>query len=190
MIITFLRRVVLGLVLLGLATASAHALTLAGLQRLLKTSTVSDVPFHEVRESPWLLVPVESRGTMRSTPEGLEKRIESPRKETWRLLPDRMEWAGADGVGRKQILFAQVPAVATLANAIRRIVAGDLLVLQQDFRLSLSGDEQRWTVQLQPDDANTARYLDHLEMHGMGERLQTLIVVERQGERTTTRFRP
>ncbi len=190
MTIAFLRRMTLALALAGLGATSAHALTLAELQRMLKTSPVVDVPFHEVRESPWLTMPVESRGTMRSTSQSLEKRVESPRQETWRLLPDRMEWVGADGIERKQILFAQAPAVATLANAIRRIVAGDLQALESDFRISLSGDERHWTAQLHPADAKTARYLDHLEMLGAGAQLQALIVVERQGERTTTRFRP
>lgn len=183
------RRLAVGLAF-AVAAAAASALGVQELQALLQSAPIHSTRFIEVRESPWLTAPIESRGTMHSTPEGLERRVLTPRRETWRLLPDRMEWVGQDGVASKRILFSQTPAVAALAKAMRQVVAADLASLARDFRLELAGDEQRWTVQLQPREAAVARQLDHLELQGSGSRLQVIIVVERQGERTTTTLLP
>jgi hypothetical protein len=127
---------------------------------------------------------------MRSTPSALEKRVESPRQETWRLLPDRIEWAGPGGGGKKQILFSQAPALGALSDVMRRVVAGEIVALQRDFRIRLTGDERAWRAQLEPLSPEAARHLDHVELQGSAGRLQVIIVVERQGERTTTRINP
>jgi Outer membrane lipoprotein carrier protein LolA-like len=170
--------------------AGAQAFTVPELQRLLQSDRRASLPFQELRESPWLSMPMASRGTMHSTSQALEKRVESPRQETWRLLPDRIEWAGPGGAGRKQILFSEAPALAALADVMRRVVAGDLIALEPDFRIELTGDERVWTASLRPRGAEVARHLESVELQGTGQRLQVIIVVERQGERTTTRLLP
>ena len=110
---------------LAAGTCICLALTLAELERLLQsTAATQAVPFHEVRESSWMSAPVESRGTLRSSPGRLEKRVESPRQETWLILDDRMEWIGPNAES-KRILFSGAPAVAALAHALRSAVAGD-----------------------------------------------------------------
>jgi hypothetical protein len=179
---------VLVLACLGTATADTTALTVAQLQRALQAAAKPAVSYQEVRESPWLSTPVLSRGTMRSTPTALEKRVESPREETWRLLDDRVEWVGPGATESKQILFTQAPALAALSRVMRRVVAGDLLALQGDFEIKLSGDERVWSVKLQPRSADVARHLDHVELQGTTGQLQVIILIERQGERTITRL--
>lgn len=182
---------------------SAHALTAGELQRLLQSAPAVDIPFVEQRQSPWLTEAVESRGTVRSLPQGgLEKRVESPKQEIWRLLPDRMEWrslappadnsasTGNSSNTSKQILFSKAPALGVLSDAIRHVVAGDFPALERDFKVVVQGDAKQWTVQLQPQSIEAVRYLDRLEMQGSGSRLLTLVVLERKGERTTTRFYP
>ena len=185
-----LRRCATALVLAGGVAGTSHALTVLELQSLLQSAPAHVVSFVELRESPWLATPMESRGTMHWTPGLLEKRVEAPRQETWRMLPDRVEWVGPGGTESKRILFSEVPAMAVLADALRRVVAGDLLALERDFKIELSGDTPGWTLRLQPLGAENSRYLDHLELAGTGARLQAIIVVERQGERTTTRLYP
>lgn len=174
----------------GIGAAENQAPTVEQLQRALQATPRPSVNYQEVRESPWLSSPVISRGTMRSTPTALEKRVESPRRETWRLLADRVEWVGPGATEAKQILFTQAPALAALSEVMRRVVAGDLGALQRDFDIRLAGNERVWSAQLQPRSADVARYLDHVELQGTGGQLQVIIVVERQGERTTTRLQP
>lgn len=176
--------------LLWMVAGTAHALTALELQRLLQASPRPSVEFQESRESPWLSAPITSRGTMRSTSASLEKRVESPRQETWRLLPDRIEWQGASGGPAKEILFSQAPALAALADVMRRVVAGDIVALQRDFDVQIAGDDRVWRAQLKPRQPEVGRQIEQVELQGTGRTLQVIIVVERQGERTTTRLQP
>jgi hypothetical protein len=166
---------------------TAQAFAIGDLQRLLQSAPVRSLPFQELRESPWLAAPLSSRGTLSSTPQVLEKQVHTPRPQTWRLYADRVEWSSVDG-GRKTLAFTQAPAVGVLADALRRIVAGELDVLVRDYRADLQGDASQWRVQLTPRAGETARFVDHLELQGQGARLQVIIVVEPQGGRTTTRL--
>jgi hypothetical protein len=184
----FWHRLALVLAVTGASTGTARAMTPAELQRLLQSRPARAVAFDEVRESPWLAAPLQSRGTLSPGRESLEKHVSSPREETWRLWPDRMEWVGPDGAVTRQVQFSAAPALGALADTLRRAVAGDLIGLERDFRLQLGGDERLWTVQLEPRAAELARHLDHLELQGTGAQLQVIIIVERSGERTTTRL--
>ncbi len=184
------RFVVLCFCLFGSGMVAAQPLTTSDLQKMLQSAPKVDTPFHEQRQSRWLASPVESRGIVRSFPQGLEKQVDSPKRETWRLLSDRMEWSGPDGVGNKQILFSKAPALAVLSDAIRGLVAGDLLALERDFRITVQGNSSLWTARLQPHSAKVSRYLNYLEIQGARNQLLVLIVVERKGERTMTRFYP
>ena len=191
MSVDLLRQVTALLSLVCAGVGSCYALTVTDLQHLLQSvPSAQAVPFHEVRESPWLATPVESRGTLHSSPERLEKRVETPRPETWVILADRMEWIGPNNVDSKQVLFSGVPAVAALAEALRRVIAGNLVALARNFRIEIRGDEHLWIVKLQPRSPEVARSLDYLELRGAGALLQVIIVAESQGERTTTRLRP
>lgn len=182
-------RVLLAFALVVLA-GLAQALTVPELQQLLQSAPKPEARYEEVRESPWLSSPVTTRGTLHVTPNALEKRVDSPRRETWRMLDDRVEWVGAAGTGRKQILFSQAPALRALADVTRQAVAGDLVALERDFRIVLRGDERVWAAQLQPRSPELQRQLDGVELQGTGGRLRVLIVTERKGDRTTTRILP
>jgi hypothetical protein len=183
-----LRVTSIAIIAMAWLTATAAPITVPELQRLLKSTAKSPVTFQEERESPWLSTPAMSRGTMRSLPDALEKRVESPRKETWRLLADRIEWT--NGSETRQIVFSQAPAVAPLADLMRRVVAGDFAALERDFSIQLRGDDRVWSALLQPRTAEVKRYLDRVELQGTQGQLQVIIVLERNGERTTTRLAP
>jgi hypothetical protein len=177
---------------LGLAVLSGQsaALSVPELERLLQASPRDSVSFVETRESPWLTLPVQSTGTMRSGPDVLEKRLETPRIETWRMLTDRVEWVGPDGTTTRQILFSQSPGLAVLADTLRRVVAGDLANLDRTFKMETRGNLDNWILRLHPRGGDSARYLDHVELEGGRGEIRVISVVERQGERTTTRLHP
>jgi hypothetical protein len=127
---------------------------------------------------------------MRSRADVLEKRVETPRLETWRMLPDRVEWVGSDGATTKQILFSQSPGLAVLADTLRRVVAGDLTTLDRTFTMDARGTQANWILRMNPRGGDAARYLDHVEIEGGRGEIRVISVVERQGERTTTRLLP
>jgi hypothetical protein len=176
----------LGLLLSVAGAAFAQALSIARLQRLLQEAPHADVRFTELRESRWLAAPIESSGTMRSSPMMLEKRVEQPRHETWRILSDRMQVTAPGSDGVKEVMLDQAPAAAALANTLRRVMAGHLEALNKDFQLELSGDEREWTLQLTPRHPDVARQLKQISLQGVGRRLAVIVIQESQGDRTTT----
>lgn len=166
----------------------AHAMEVVELERLLSTDKPGLVRFVEIRESPWLSAPVETRGQLRWTTGRLDKQVESPRAETWRILEDRIEWVSGDGSQKRQILLEKAPAVAVFADAIRFALSGDLSSLSQRFLIEVTGNPSGWALTLRPRDAGFTRLVESILMKGAGPRLQELIVVEPRGERTITRL--
>lgn len=184
------RAALVGALLAWAAGALAQTVDVAGLQRLLQEAPRRVLRFHETRESPWLTVPMESSGRMTSGPTQLEKTVEQPRRETWRILPDRLEWLAAGSAAPKLLMFKDAPAVAALADVLRQVVAGDLQALEKDFQLVPGGDARLWTLLLTPRRPQTARFLKQLELQGSGAQLGVIVILESQGERTTIRLTP
>jgi hypothetical protein len=181
-----IRRALLAAALLAAAgAATAQAFTTAALQRLLQDAPKRTLRYTETRESPWLDAPVQASGTLRYSAGALEKVVEQPRRETWRILDDRMQ--RVDGASAaKEIRFADVPAMAALANAMRSTLSGDLQALERDFALTLSGDPQQWTLQLKPRRSNVSQHVKQLELRGTRGRIDLIEILESRGERTTT----
>jgi hypothetical protein len=98
-----------------------------------------------------------------------------------------MQWE-SDAGATKEILFADTPAVAALANALRHVMAGDLAALDKDFQLVTDGTQRLWTVRLTPRNTGISRTLRQLDLQGSNGQLLVLIVLESRGERTTTRL--
>ncbi|GEM_PF-2486255 len=167
---------------------SAQALSVASLQRLLQDAPKHELRFQETRESQWLSSPIESSGSMNASATVLEKMVEKPRRETWRILDDRMQLVTPGSNAVKEFMFSEAPAVAALARALRSAIAGDLPSLDKDFKLVPGGDERLWTLQLTPRRSDISRHLRQLELQGTGRYLQVIVIVEAQGDRTTTRL--
>jgi len=169
--------------------AWAQPLSVSRLQHLLRDMPQVEVRFTELRESRWLAAPVESSGTLRSSANMLERQVELPRRETWRILDDRMQLStpGSDKV--LEIALDKAPAVAALAHTLRSVMAGKLESLNADFQLALSGDERDWNLQLTPRRPDVAGQLMQIGLLGAGRRLTAIVIVESQGDRTTTRLR-
>jgi len=165
-----------------------HALEASDLQRLLQEGKSREFRYVETRESPRLPRPIESRGTLRATGDLLEKRVDSPRAEIWRILPDRMEWASGDGSKVKSVRFDKVPAAGALADGLRLAASGDLLALQRRFTVSIDGDASNWSAMLKPRGAQLARYIEALTIKGAGGTMKTIVVAEVRGGRTTTQL--
>ncbi len=173
-----------------LAAAPARALDIDALQRQLHGATQPVYRFDEVRESPWQPAPVRSQGTLRARDGVLEKVVESPRQETWRLLPDRLQLLRPGRPEASEVRFSAVPAVGVLANALRLVLIGDLAQLGQAFELALTGDERQWVLHGAPRNPDGRRAVRSIELQGSGTLLKALVFVDGQGERTFMRLEP
>jgi hypothetical protein len=168
--------------------AAAQSPSLAQLQQLLAAQPAQSTRFVEVRESRWLATPVESSGVMRQSASMHEKRVEQPRPEVWRFLDDRVQRLDASGQVVAEMLFREGDPAAALAGAMRALLSGRLQALGADFHMDLHGSAAAWTLRLQPRHEPLAAVVDHIELRGEQARLQSLVILERRGDRSTTRF--
>ncbi|MFA7505255.1 MAG: LolA-related protein [Burkholderiaceae bacterium] len=170
----------------GLATAAA-AFGFDELRQLLQQDAGQELRFHEVRESPWLAAPVESRGVLVANPDGvLEKRVTTPRQETWRLGPERLERIGPDGKPAGTMSYEKFPALGAMAQAMRESLAGRFDEIREDFELQLQGTAEQWTLVLLPRAAPASGHIERIELQGNADGLRRLDVLERDGARTST----
>lgn len=181
-----------GLVLcLALALPTAEqtdTLTLDRLASILTVSTREPVGYEELRESPWLERRQHSYGTMYVFPDFLEKRVEFPQHEIWRLYSDHIVRVSPAGEDHQEVVFGDSAKIAVFANAFQYIVAGQVRELESDFHLNLTGNESDWSVKLKPRSSDVQRYLEQIEVRGNGAALREIIVLEPGGDRTTTQF--
>ncbi len=181
------RHLVFGLILLPGLAATAMAFDLDEIQTRLQASSRQEVRFHEIRESPWLAAPVESRGILVARPDGsLEKRVTAPQQETWRLRPDRLERIGPNDETVGIMSYDKFPALGAMARAMREGLAGRFDGMKDDFELRLQGTAEHWTLELLPRAAQASRHIERVELQGDAAGLRTLVVVERNGARTST----
>jgi hypothetical protein len=174
----------------GLAAEGA-AFDVDSLQRLLQAGQRPEMRFTESRESPWLSAPAVSTGTMVVRPGLLEKRVDGPRHETYRLLADRMqvESTGSDRtVVTKDLALNDMPALAALAHSLRLVLAGDLAGLRPQFDLTVTGESRLWSVRLVPRTTAVSRTLQQIDLQGSYGQLMVIVTQEARGERTTTRL--
>jgi hypothetical protein len=179
-----------GLLVWPAAGPPARAADIAALQRQLHGQAQPEYRFDEVRESPWQPAPMRTQGRLRLRDGVLEKIVESPRRETWRLLPDRLQLLRPGLPEAAEIRFGAAPAVGVLAGALRRVLAGDLAGLGQTFELVLSGDERHWTLHGVARSPEARRAVQSIELQGSAGLLKTLAFVDGQGERTFMRLEP
>jgi len=179
----------LGLALL-VCSATALALDLPELQRLLQARPVDKLLFEEERSSPWLSQPLRSAGHLWRTGELLEKQVERPERATWQLRSDRMTWIAADGQSQRSVAYADSPAAGALAQTLRQLVSGELSQLADRFEATLAGDAARWSLRLEPRDPGLRRAMVYLEVGGRQGLLESIVLVERNGAVTTTQLRP
>ena len=98
-------------------------------------------------------------------------------------MSDRMQVSTQDPTGKES---AREPPRARHGRALRRVMAGELPALNEIFGRA-SGDEHDW-VQLTPRDQDVARRLRQIDLQGAGRRLSVIVIVESEGDRTTTRL--
>jgi hypothetical protein len=158
------------------------------LQKILQTARGESTSYTETHESPWLNTPSESRGMLRATADMLEKRVESPRRETWKLYADRMELIDSDGRVAKAINLSQAPSMMVLSDTLRAVLSGDMVALLREFTVEIGGSPQAWQASMRPRKAEAARFLERVELNGDGAGLRVLTIIERRGDRITTRI--
>ena len=175
-------RAVFLLVLLTPWTAHADGFDLLRLMQLLSAAREAEVAYTEKKYSSLLSEPVTSSGTLTYRhPDTVEKNVKTPRKERLRIVGEDLIVLrnGAE----KRIALSSQPLLAAFAASLRGVLAGDVALLRQYYRLILEGEETDWRLQMIPLEEEILRYVERITVSGRAGRILQIEVRESSGDR-------
>lgn len=125
-------------------------------------------PFVEVRFSGLLDRPLISRGELEYRGPGeLTRQVTAPQQELTTIEGSRVT---IERIGREPRHFdlQRAPEMEGFLRGFGALLGGDADALATDFRLSSTGNESWWRLQLKPRDIRLARRIASIEVDGSG----------------------
>jgi outer membrane lipoprotein-sorting protein len=180
-----LAEILLALVLAVMFQASAHAAEW-GIDQLMQgmaQTRSGHATFVEKKYIAMLDQPVESSGELFYTaPDKLEKRTLKPRHESMLLDGGSLT---VEQKGKRRVLPLQnYPEIVAFIDSIRGTLAGDRSALERVYKLSLTGDEQQWALELQPISARMKKVVERIRIDGERNELRTIEIRQADGDRS------
>jgi hypothetical protein len=170
--------------------AAVHAAgdDLDEVMRLLAARRHGEVSFIEQHFLALLKRPVESSGELiYDAPNRLEKRTLEPRPESLVLVDNVLTVQRGH---RSHVLELKAyPQIAPFVESIRATLAGDRGALERVFKLQYSGNLARWTLVLEPLDAQVARNIAQVQIDGMRDDLLKIEIRSADGDRSLMTLR-
>lgn len=179
-----LAAVVMGLVLAALSPAALAAWDLQQLMDSLAQTKSGRATFVEKKSIALLDKPVESSGELLYTaPDRLEKRTLKPKPES--MVVNGGELVIERGKQKYQLRLQAYPELAAFIDSIRGTLAGDRSALERNYRLSLEGTAERWTLQLQPIDPKMQAVIQRIRITGVRDQLRNIDIAQADGDSST-----
>ena len=125
--------------------------------------------------------PVESSGELFYTaPDHLEKRTLKPKPESMILEHDTL--VIERGRQKHNLQLQDYPELAAFIDSIRGTLAGDRKALERNYRLSLDGTIEHWTLQLLPVDEKIQAVVKRIRIAGVGYTVRSIEITQTDGD--------
>ncbi len=170
-----------------------------GLESLLEhfsTMTGFSARFREEKHLALLREPLVSRGVVYfAPPRRLVRHVREPLASTFLVQGSEIVFGSADEM--RSLDLTASPALRSLVDGIRLVLAGDLDALRESFRIEFEGDSgapaaeataRPWRILLEPLHAPAREWIASISFSGRGRTPSELRVVERGGDQTVTVF--
>lgn len=171
------------------AATADSAWNIDRLMQLMAQIHIAHASFVEKKSIAMLERPVQSSGELFYTaPDRLEKRTLLPKPESMQLEGGTL-WITQGG--KKHVLQLQrYPEIAAFIDSIRGTLAGDRPALERSYSLSLSGDEQQWTLTLVPTGDKIKQVLTQIRISGTGNALRSIAISQADGDSSLMTITP
>jgi hypothetical protein len=151
----------------------------------------SAVRFTETRHSDALREPLVTTGELRyrrtaGGSERLERRVQTPFAERYVIEDDRVTIERGDAT--RTLRLDALPLLRAFIDTIRATLAGDLVALRRHYAVVFSGAREDWVLALLPADPEIAELVTSVRIAGNADRIRSMEVLERSGDRIVTRF--
>ncbi len=123
--------------------------------------------------------PIKSSGRLRfSAPDTLEMHTLKPKTEIMLVRGDTLT------VDHERIRLPDHPELLAFIDGIRGTLTGNRQMLEQFFRLSLEGDENRWTLTMLPRQQKVAQAVRWIRVYGSGPAVTRIDVLKTDHDRS------
>ncbi|HEY5292970.1 MAG TPA: LolA-related protein [Burkholderiales bacterium] len=125
--------------------------------------------------------PVESSGELFYTaPDHLEKRTIKPKPEA--MILDHGTLVIERGRQTHRLQSQDYPELAAFIDSIRGTLAGDRKALERNYRLSLDGTAEHWTLQLLPADEKMRAVVKGIRIAGVRDAVRSIEITQADGD--------
>jgi len=125
--------------------------------------------------------PVESSGELLYTaPDHLEKRTTKPKPES--MILDHGTLVIERGRQVHRLQSQDYPELAAFIDSIRGTLAGDRTALERNYRLSLDGTVEHWTLQLLPLDEKMQAAVKRIRIAGVRDAVRSIEITQADGD--------
>ena len=125
--------------------------------------------------------PVESSGDLfYSAPDHLGKRTLKPKTES--MTVDGGALVIERGHQKYHLQLQDYPEVGAFIDSIRGTLAGDRKALERNYRLSLDGTVERWTLQLLPADEKMQAVVRRIRITGVRDAVRSIEITQTDGD--------
>jgi outer membrane lipoprotein-sorting protein len=137
--------------------------------------------FVEKKSIAMLDKPVESSGELFYTaPDHLEKRTIKPKPES--MILDHGTLVIERGRQKHGLQLQDYPELAAFIDTIRGTLAGDRKALERNYRLSLDGTVEHWTLQLLPADEKMQAVVKRIRIAGVRDAVRSIEITQADGD--------
>ena len=137
--------------------------------------------FVETKSIAMLDRPMESSGELfYSAPDHLEKRTLKPKPELMTVDGDTL--LIERGRQKHRLQLQAYPELAAFIDSIRGTLAGDRQALERNYRLSLDGTVEHWTLQLLPLDENMQAVVKRIRIAGVRDAVRSIEITQADGD--------
>ena len=145
--------------------------------------------FVETKTIALLDKPVVSSGELRYQPPArLEKRTLKPKPELMVLDGDTLLLER--GKQKFQVRLAEQPEALAFVDSLRGTLSGDRATLEKSYKLRLDGNEQRWTLDLLPNDPRIAAFVLRITFGGANSQVEWIRYLQADGDSSTMTIEP
>ena len=143
--------------------------------------------FRESKEVRLLSNPIETRGEIFFIPpDRFARHTSEPGRTT--LVIDGESLRFDDEIGDEKIDLSVDPIARQFVDNFTVLFNGDLPELRNRYEIRFQAEDERWELVLDPRARTLRRYLRNITLRGEGSALTEMILVETDGDTTTTRF--
>jgi len=177
---TFSLRLVLALMLWP-AYSHAAEWNIDQLMQSLAQTRSDRARFFEKKFIAMLDKPVESSGELLyRAPDHLEKRTLKPKPES--MTVDGGTLIIERGRQTHRLQLQDYPELAAFIDSIRGTLAGDRKALERNYRLSLEGTAERWTLQLVPINEKMLAVVKRIHIAGVRDSVRSIEITQADGD--------